>query len=47
MVPEILLFLIGGHPTVSTDVVAVAAVTDDVTNIDVVNGYSGLTIHPI
>ena len=54
MVPEILIFLIDGNPTVSIDqvlvVVAAAAVTADVaavTNLDVVNAYSGVTIYQI
>ena len=54
MVPEILIFLIDGNPNVSIDqvlvVAAVAAVTVDlaaVTNLDMVNAYSGVTIYQI
>ena len=48
MVPEILIFLIDGNPTASIDqvlvVVAVAAVASAaaVTDLDVVNAYSGV-----
>ena len=52
MVPEILIFLMDGNPTVSIDhvlvVVAVDAVTADaaaVPDLDVVKAYSGVTIH--
>ena len=54
MVPEILIFLIDGNPTVSINqvlvVVAAAAVTVDdmaVPNLDVVNAYSGVAIYQI
>ena len=49
MVPEILIFFIDGKPTVSIEqvlvVVAAAAVASAVavTNLDVVNAYSGVT----
>ena len=53
MVPEIVIFLIDGNPTVSIDqvlVVVAAAVTADVaavTNLDVVDAYSGVTNYQI
>ena len=51
MVPEILIFLIDGNPTVSIDQVlvvvaaAVVASAAAVTDQDVVCGYSGVTIY--
>ena len=46
MVPEILIFLIDGNPTVSIDQVLIV-VAAAVTNLDVVNAYSGVTIYQI
>ena len=47
MVPEILIFLIDGNPTVSIDHVLVVVAVDAaaVPYLDVVKAYSGVTIH--
>ena len=48
MVPEIVIFLIDGNPTVSIDHVLVVVAVDAVTavpDLDVVKAYSGVTIH--